>query len=150
MIIREMVESDIEEVAALEKRVFKSPWKIDDFRYELFDNPFARYYVIVIDNIIGYIGFWITFETAQITNIAVDLPYQSEGYGSILLDKCIEIAEKEMCENITLEVRVSNYKAISFYKKFGFIEANVRKSYYEDNHEDAYLMIKPLGGAYSE
>ena len=64
------------------------------------------------------------------------------------MDKIISVANESKCENITLEVRVSNVAAISLYKKYGFIIANIRKSYYSDNHEDAYLMIKPLGGNY--
>ena len=50
------------------------------------------------------------------------------------------------CDTMSLEVRVSNDKAIALYKKNGFITVNTRKGYYQDNHEDAYLMVKPLGG----
>jgi ribosomal-protein-alanine N-acetyltransferase len=42
-------------------------------------------------------------------------------------------------------VRVSNDRAIQVYEKNGFITVNKRKKYYEDG-EDAYLMVKPLGG----
>ena len=42
---------------------------------------------------------------------------------------------------LTLEVRKSNLAAQSMYKSLGFIELGVRKRYYEDNGEDAYLMV---------
>ena len=45
---------------------------------------------------------------------------------------------------MSLEVRVSNDKAIALYKKNGFETVALRKNYYEDNHEDAYLMIKQM------
>lgn len=149
MIVRELKENDLDQLLSIENEVFSTPWKKEDFLYELNDNPFAKYYVLVDETIIGYIGFWITFESAQITNIAIKKSFQNKGYGKILMNKCIEEVEKNMCENITLEVRVSNFNAIKFYEKNGFIKVNVRKGYYVDNHEDAYLMIKPLGGAYS-
>ena len=41
---------------------------------------------------------------------------------------------------ITLEVRVSNRGAQSLYDKYGFKKVGVRKRYYLDNNEDAYIM----------
>ena len=45
-------------------------------------------------------------------------------------------------ETISLEVRKSNHKAIALYQKYGFLVQAVRPDYYQDNHEDAYLMTK--------
>lgn len=147
MIICKLKEKDLDIIVNIEKEIFTSSLNKNDFLYELYQNPFSHYYVL-IDNetIIGYIGFWITFEIAQLTNIAVRKVYQGKGYGQKLLDVCFQKVNKAKCDNITLEVRVSNLKAIKFYEKNGFIKVNIRKGYYQDNHEDAYLMIKPLGG----
>jgi len=49
-------------------------------------------------------------------------------------------------EEISLEVRVSNEKAINLYHSFGFEVKGIRKDYYQDNHEDAYLMVKVIKG----
>ena len=46
-----------------------------------------------------------------------------------------------MIKFITLEVRVSNSSAIALYKKFGLKSVGVRKFYYQDNNEDAYVMF---------
>lgn len=43
---------------------------------------------------------------------------------------------------LSLEVRVSNSRAIALYESYGFEKKSNRKDYYADNHEDAYLMIK--------
>ncbi len=56
------------------------------------------------------------------------------------MNKVIE--ETKDCEAITLEVRVSNVKAIKLYESYGFKKEAIRKDYYLDNHEDAYLMMK--------
>ena len=62
------------------------------------------------------------------------------------MNHVIRMAEENGCEDISLEVRISNKKAINLYEKYGFIQINVRKSYYANPIEDAYLMMKPLGG----
>ena len=41
----------------------------------------------------------------------------------------------------TLEVRVSNERAQHLYESVGFIRVGKRKRYYEDNGEDAWLMV---------
>ena len=38
-------------------------------------------------------------------------------------------------------MRVSNEAAIALYKGLGFKKAGVRKGYYEDNREDAHIMV---------
>jgi [ribosomal protein S18]-alanine N-acetyltransferase len=44
---------------------------------------------------------------------------------------------------MTLEVRVSNVAALRLYGKYGFTEQGLRKRYYSDNGEDAYIMWSP-------
>ena len=41
----------------------------------------------------------------------------------------------------TLEVRESNARAQAMYAKLGFVRVGRRKKYYEDNGEDAWLMV---------
>jgi len=44
----------------------------------------------------------------------------------------------------TLEVRVSNVKAIALYRRYGFKGVAVHKRYYSDNGEDALVMFAEL------
>jgi ribosomal-protein-alanine N-acetyltransferase len=46
-------------------------------------------------------------------------------------------------EWLTLEVRVSNDAAQALYQKYGFTQRGVRRRYYSDNGEDAYIMWSP-------
>jgi ribosomal-protein-alanine N-acetyltransferase len=41
---------------------------------------------------------------------------------------------------VTLEVRVSNSIAQNLYTKYGFNKVGVRRGYYTDNKEDAFIM----------
>ena len=96
--------------------------------------------------IVAYFDYWIIFDRAEIATIGVKEEYRHLGYGQKMMNYIVEQAELNGCENVSLEVRVSNDKAIKLYEKNGFININTRKNYYDDNHEDAYLMVKPLGG----
>lgn len=145
--IREMRKEDLARIEELEKELFHDdPWPQSAFLYELDGNPYAFLYVYEEDGkICGYYDLWITFEQAQLANIGVARSYQGKGIGRQMLEDCVSRAVQAECENITLEVRVSNERAKDLYEKNGFIKAAVRRNYYADG-EDALLMIRPLGG----
>lgn len=145
MLIRRMDINDLERVVSLEQQLFSSSWSYADFLYELLENDFSFNYVIEEDGfIVGYIGVWFMYEQAQITTIGVDPRYQRQGLGKEMMETVMEIAQRNQCETMSLEVRVSNFKAISLYESLGFHKEAIRKNYYQDNQEDAYLMIKRL------
>lgn len=145
--IREMRKEDLGRIAELEQELFTGdPWSEKEFLYEMNDNPFSFLYVYEEDGIVkGYIDWWITYEQAQLANIAVARDSWGKGIGRQLLEFCIRNAVESGCENLSLEVRVSNERAKRLYERYGFIKAALRRNYYE-NGEDAELMIKPLGG----
>lgn len=144
--ILELLNEDIDAILPLENELYHKPWQKKDYEYELNDNPFAYYLKLVNkDNqeIMGFIGFWIKFEQAEITKVSIAKKYQGYKLSKLLMadaEQRIRLAE---CENITLEVRVSNVVAINLYKSCGFNIVATRKKYYE-NGEDAYLMLKEL------
>ena len=142
-----MIEADLSKVVDLENICFpKGGWTLEQFRYELMENPFSSLLVFEENQaIIGYIDWWITYEQAQLANIAVHPASWKQGIGQQLLNEALQDAIEKECENMTLEARISNERAIQFYEKNGFISVNTRKNYYDDG-ENAYLMIKPLGG----
>lgn len=145
--IRPLKQEDFPAVLKLETELFTSPWPEKEFQYELSENPFAHLLVDEEDGVIaGYCDWWQLYDQAQVANIAVAGEYQKQGIGSKLMERMIFEAVQAGCENLSLEVRVSNAGAIALYEKYEFIRANVRKNYYDDPREDAYLMVKPLGG----
>jgi len=145
--IRKMKVSDIDKVVELENKAFKSPWNRDQFHYELTENPYAVLWVYEEKGTIrGYYDLWIIFENAELATIGVDPDFQHMGIGQKLMDHMTNEAIKHECENIGLEVRVSNTPAINLYEKNGFFTINVRPGYYkdQDGHEDAYRMMKGI------
>lgn len=145
MLIRRMDLLDIDKIVALEQELFSSPWDKEAFYYELEKNAFST--ILVLEDeleIIGYIGMWLLGDQTQITTLGIKKAYQGNGYAKKLMDKCEEITKMMGYVNINLEVRISNQKAIKLYEKCGFKIVAIRKNYYQDNHEDAYLMIKKM------
>lgn len=146
--IRKMMLEDLPIIWEMELRLFSSPWPRESYEYELTQNAYSHLFVAENDQgcIVGYAGVWTTFDQAQITTIGVDEPFRRQHWASRLMDQLIDTSIKEGCEILTLEVRVSNFPAQACYKKYGFEIVSIRKNYYQDNHEDAYLMMKPIGG----
>ena len=140
--IRRMRLSDVEAVSAIEKATFARPWSSESFRQELVSNVVARYLVAERDGrVIGYAGAWIVLDESHITNIAVAEEYRGQGTGKQLTQALMQYLSNLGAAYATLEVRVSNLRAQELYTGLGFVKVGKRKRYYEDNGEDAYLMV---------
>jgi len=142
--IRKMVPEDLDLILSLELKLFSSPWTKDNYQFELTQNPYAHYVVIDEEGIKGYLGLWINDGAMQITTLGVDPQFQNKGYGKALLDYALLKANQEHVIVITLEVRVSNKKAIHLYERAGFKQVTIRKQYYSHPDEDAVLMLKQV------
>jgi ribosomal-protein-alanine N-acetyltransferase len=92
------------------------------------------------DYLAGFSGIWVIVDEAHITNLAVRTDYQGRGLGEYLLIATFDLAADLHASALTLEVRVSNTVAQRLYAKYGFTERGIRKAYYLDNREDAYIM----------
>lgn len=145
--IRAMKLDDLDQVCKIENIAFSHPWSKEDFEIELQSNPYALYFVFEEEKSIkAYLGVWLIYERVQITTIAVHPDYKGIGLSKILMTYLDKLCLDNQIEESTLEVRVSNEVAISLYEKYGFIKKGLRKDYYQDNHEDAYLMVKNYKG----
>lgn len=129
----------VDQVTWIEERVYSSPWSRNAFINEIMDNGLASYFVALLEgNVIGYAGIWTILDEAHITNLAVHPDYQCRGVGRMLLETLVQEAGRRGAARITLEVRLSNYRAQDLYRKFGFEPRGVRPRYYKD--EDALVM----------
>ncbi|MBM7694473.1 ribosomal-protein-alanine N-acetyltransferase [Peribacillus deserti] len=132
---------DIDQVLEVEHLCFSLPWSREAFINELVNNKYAVYLVLEEQSrIIGYCGAWVVLDEAHITNIAILPEFRGRNLGEALLVKLIQTVKSMGALSVTLEVRVSNIAAQSLYKKLGFQNGGIRKSYYTDNYEDALVM----------
>ncbi|GAC1459477.1 MAG: ribosomal protein S18-alanine N-acetyltransferase [Ktedonobacteraceae bacterium] len=93
-----------------------------------------------LDSIIGFAGLWLMVDEAHVTTIAMHPGFRRLGLGEFMLVSLIDIAYTIGAKWVTLEARVSNYKAQNLYRKYGFRDAGIRHRYYSDNQEDAVIM----------
>ncbi len=75
----------------------------------------------------------------ELENIVVAEAARRCGVGTRLLSELISHARAEQGSAIFLEVRESNQSARALYRKMGFQEKGLRRSYYSDPPEDAIL-----------
>ena len=97
----------------------------------------------VANLIVGLVGTWFMVDEAHIVSVAVRTMYRRQGVGELLLISAIKQAMNRRARVVTLEVRASNQVAQNLYAKYGFRKRGVRKAYYSDNREDAYIMTTP-------
>ena len=140
--IRRMTLRDVDAVHAIEAATFSKPWTREDFVKEMTQNACARYLVAERSGeIVGFAGAWIVLDEAHVTNIAVRSDHREKGIGKQLTKALVQYAANLGVNYMTLEVRRSNTVAQNLYQALGFEYVGVRKRYYEDNGEDAFLFV---------
>ncbi len=147
--LRRMRLSDIDQVHALEERIFPTPWTRKSYEFELQRNPASEQWVIEAWSehgewiVVAYSVCWQLGDEIHVANLAVAPKYRHRGLGRRLLHHVLaRAAEKEM-KSATLEVRSGNQAAQALYVSFGFEVVGRRKRYYSNNREDALLMQLP-------
>ena len=141
--IRKMTESDIPEVARIEKMIFADPWSEKVYR-ETLKLPETGYVVAtdVLDDgeeIIGAAGVRNIVGTGEITNVMILPGYRGRGIAKMMLTDLLETGRQLGACDFTLEVRVSNEPAIRLYESLGFESEGVRPGFYRNPTEDAAI-----------
>jgi [ribosomal protein S18]-alanine N-acetyltransferase len=140
MIIRNMQESDLDQVITIEQQTFSDPWSEEDFINSMRE-PNNKYLIAEIDgSVAGYCGYWGIAGEGCIYNVAVKKEFRRQQIAFQLLTTIIEEGAKAGMEAFTLEVRVTNTPAIRLYERLGFEQAGIRKDFYTKPKEDAVIM----------
>lgn len=140
--IRLMCQSDLEQVATIEREIFSIPWSEKSFAESLASDN-TIYLVAEKENkIVGYCGMYISFEEGNITNVAVSPTYRRQGIAELMICEIFRLAKERKVSDVILEVRETNVSAINLYEKLGFKESGIRKNFYEKPTENALIMWK--------
>jgi len=153
-ILRRCELSDIIPVMEINLRTL--PEHYSDYFYESLLEELPEAFVVaeISGKIVGYImckmehgfsnfkklGF---VKKGHVVSIAVMNEYRSKGFGSALVNECINGVKIRQCSELYLEVRCSNNDAVRLYEKLGFSITQRLKAYYRDG-EDAYVMAVDL------
>jgi len=142
MIITNMNQSHVTQVAEMEKLCFSDPWSERSIASEL-DNPLSLWLVAEENGkVLGYVGSQTVIDESDMMNIAVHPDCRRRGIANALITQLIEGLKKKGSRMLTLEVRTSNTSAISLYSGFGFAQVGLRKNYYRNPKEDALILRK--------
>jgi ribosomal-protein-alanine N-acetyltransferase len=131
----------IPSVLRIEARVYPRPWSAGLFLSELAQKG-SRTYIVARHRgrVVGYAGLMLLGDEGHITNIAVDPDFHRRAVGTRMLLTLMDSARERGSRAVTLEVRRGNLGAQTMYKMFGFQTVGVRRGYYVETGEDAYIM----------
>jgi ribosomal-protein-alanine N-acetyltransferase len=142
-----MVEADLDQVLAIERVSFVTPWTRAAFCYEIEQNKVARCTAMKSGGrIVGYLCLWEIGHEIHITNLAVHTEWRRRGVGRRLLALAMAEGAARGVTLAFLEVRPSNAQALKLYESLGFQVIGRRTGYYFDTGEDALVMEARLGG----
>lgn len=131
------------------KKYLDEGFSIEKLQGEL-NNPNSEFYFALSENqVIGYLK--INFGTSQtelkdekaleIERIYVLKDFHGKNVGQLLYEKAIQIAQQKKSDYVWLGVWEENLRAISFYRKNGFIEFD-KHIFKLGNDEQTDIMMK--------
>lgn len=147
LVCADMRKADLDEVMAIEHRVYSHPWTKGNFEDSLSADYCARLLRDAEGRLLGYFLTMTVVDESHLLNLSVDADAQHHGYGQRLMHEAVNLARQQGLKTMLLEVRVSNRQAIAFYSRFGFREIGRRKNYYpfgQNEREDAIMMTMAL------
>lgn len=136
-----MREQDLQIVVEIERQSFSDPWCMATFQEGISQrNPHSHFLVVRRNSApIAYVNYWLVIDDVHIANFAVSPAYRRIGMGKYLLAKSLKHIRDTGGKQVFLEVRVSNIPAQNLYRQLGFRLLHIRKRYYQNNGEDAYI-----------
>ena len=143
MEIMKMNGAHVASVAAIEKECFgMDAWSEKSVASEL-TNKLSLWLVAVDgERVAGYVGSQTVCNETDMMNVAVTADYRRQGLGEKLVLALEEELKAIGSQCLTLEVRDSNTPARTLYEKLGFQQIGLRKNYYRNPKEDAYILRK--------
>jgi len=142
IIIRSMIEADLEQVCLIEEETFSVPWSRSAF-LEMISCDWALYMVAEENQqILGSCGVRNIAGDGEITNVVIKKEFRGQGIGKMMVQELLEQGLNMGITAYTLEVRAGNQTAIAMYEKLGFSTEGRRKNFYEKPREDALIMWK--------
>jgi len=135
---------DMERILEIEKLSFA----FDAFSEKTFKSFYKKcpglFILAGIEGMIaGYMLTCIYKTKSNVISIAVAPNYRSKGMGRILVEYTLEKLKYISIKSTELEVRVTNFAGIKFWKSLGFTSFGYNHGYYSDG-QDAIKMRKIL------
>lgn len=140
-----MMIADLDVVYCIEQAAHRAPWSKDIIHYCLMASYDCRVLCLKNDAHEKIIAFYIsrTEEAdAHLLNICILPEYQGQGLGMFLMTHYLNKLKALGVDEALLEVRPSNFIALSLYDKLGFVKIGIKEHYYKDiiGTENAWVL----------
>jgi ribosomal-protein-alanine N-acetyltransferase len=138
--------ADVDRIVEIEEEGFLHPWSRELIEREL-GHSWSQ--VLLAEDgaggaVVGYVVFWLVHDEVHVLNVASALAARRRGIGRALMEAAEEEGRRRGARLATLEVRRSNFPAISLYRAMGYRQVGIRPNYYAEEQEDAVVMVKSL------
>jgi ribosomal-protein-alanine N-acetyltransferase len=140
-----MRETDLDDVLAIETRVYSHPWSRGNFADSIRSGYACRTWRLERD-LLGYFVLLSAVGEAHLLNLSVAAAHQRRGHGTSLLEAAMRLAREFGARAMFLEVRPSNGPGLALYERFGFRRVARRRGYYPSHggREDALVLSRAL------
>ena len=141
MEFRRMISADVKDVAKIEAQSFPDPYSERSISDILCTEGAMCFSAVDGGRVVAYFIGRLIAPEGELYRIATDTEYRHRGIAYRLLDYSVKTSRGCGLEALFLEVRESNYPAISLYRQYGFRKISVRRNYYKNPTEDAVIMM---------
>jgi len=143
--VRWMVRRDFAHVLAIEQTCFEFPWTEEEFLQCLHLPNCLGMVAEYEGRVVGFIIYETPKNRIFITNIATSPEFQRHGIARQMIQKLVTKMIYQQRHKLAIEIRETNISALLCFRAMGFRVAAVRKNFYEDQSEDAYVLQYRLG-----
>lgn len=142
-ITTKMTLSDLDSIKDILSSEFDDFWNYNILKEEL-KSENSNYVVVKngLNEIVGFGGYKILVDNADIMNIVTKKSCRNNGIGTLILQNIIDLIKSQNINHIILEVNENNIPAINLYKKFGFKTIAERKKYYNGTDNAIIMELK--------
>lgn len=142
---RPMQEQDLENIISIESSAYTHPWSMMIFQ-DCLRVGYCCWVLERDDQIDAYGVMSVAAGECHILNLCVRPEFQNNGFGTMMLEYLLQLAQEHGADTAFLEVRPSNEHARNLYKHAGFHEVGMRRNYYpaEFGREDAIILARSL------
>jgi [ribosomal protein S18]-alanine N-acetyltransferase len=137
--------NDIPFVAAIVADALREHY--DPSLYQTLSAEWPDGFLIAADSNDVPVGFLLGVSQVErevrVLMFAVDRNHRTRGVGALLMNSFLDRSRGRAFRRVTLEVRVSNARAIRFYTRFRFSVIDLLRAYYSDG-ENGYQMARDL------
>lgn len=139
--LRPITAKDLGAISVIEQEAYQYPWPLEVFQGCL-RVGYCSWLLEQDARIDAYGILSVAVQEAHLLNLCVRREVQGNGLGARMLAHLLQVARSHDAEQMFLEVRRSNVRALKLYQASGFAQIGVRKAYYpaEEGREDAMVL----------